>query len=88
MKLSIYNKIMSQLFSGNYTTKDSGYVENTILVSSTGEWHTTCRNEWGGLYGVIREGCIQLSESEADYLRNSSFACEIPFDGYPSCKKW
>lgn len=47
---------------------ESGLVENFAVVTDSGYWWTTCRNEYGGNYGTIREGRIDLSDEERELI--------------------
>jgi hypothetical protein len=69
---NIVNKVMDCLNNGNYESLDNGYMENYLIINEKGEFHTTCRNEYGSNYGTIKQGKINLTRAQTKLIKDFS----------------
>ena len=72
MENIMINQIIDRVYDALETCEivDSGLQENHLYIREDGSFDTTCRNEYGGNYGTIREGRIDLSEEETALLES------------------
>ena len=67
---SIESKVLEAINSNNFTDSGENYSENRIMVWGSGNWETTCLNEYGSRYGSMKSGNIKLTEDEKAYIED------------------